>query len=494
MTDSLRKRYLTKLIANIVNGLINIILVSIVPKALGPISYGYFSFLQQFFVQVIAFLDAGSSISFFTKLSANNDRKELIKFYLIFSFLLLGILTVIIGLSDIYGYTDLFLIAIPDDYIYTGMLFGYFTWLTQIYTKISDAYAMTVKVELIKIFHKTLMLVTLFYLVNNTYFDLNIYYYFQLSSLLFFLFIISLFFLKKQIFTDIKINIDFKKIAFEFYIFCAPLFVFSLVAVCIGLFDIWLLQKISGPIETGYYGLAYSIAAISFLFTSAMTPVITREFAKSFEEKNMLGIKVLFNRYVPMLYAISAYFSVFVAFQADDLLSIFTDERFKDAYFVLVVIAFYPLHQTYGQINAAVFFATEDTTRYRNIGFISAVIGLFFSYFFVFFLQWGAEGFAWKMILSQIIGVNIQLFLNVKKLHLNHFKFIFHQVYTVIIFSVLAFLSNVMVTFNTDIKLDFMITGMIYTLFTFLIIWIMPFVIGSSRKELTTICLKIKNL
>ena len=96
MEHSLKKRYLIKLCSNIVNGLINIVLVAIVPKALGPVAFGQFSYLQQFFIQFIAFLDAGTSIAFFTKLSANSTRKELLSFYFIFSIVLLVILFLII--------------------------------------------------------------------------------------------------------------------------------------------------------------------------------------------------------------------------------------------------------------------------------------------------------------------------------------------------------------------------------------------------------------
>ena len=79
MSDSLKKRYAIKLLANIVTGIINAVLVAIVPKALGPIVYGQFTFLQQFFNQLVAFMDASTSIGFFTKLSAKKCRRELKK-------------------------------------------------------------------------------------------------------------------------------------------------------------------------------------------------------------------------------------------------------------------------------------------------------------------------------------------------------------------------------------------------------------------------------
>ena len=54
---SLKKRYTIKLFANLISGIIGAILIGIVPKALGPIAYGQFIYLQDFFAKIIGFLD-----------------------------------------------------------------------------------------------------------------------------------------------------------------------------------------------------------------------------------------------------------------------------------------------------------------------------------------------------------------------------------------------------------------------------------------------------
>jgi len=482
-----------------VTGLINALLIAVVPKALGPMHYGYFTYLQQFFSQIVAFLDAGTSIGFFTKLSADNNRKELLKFYLFFSLLLLLFLFILIYFCEYLGLLNYVFSGVPGRYIYVGLWFGYLTWFTQVYIKISDAYALTVSVELIKIAHKILMLGALLYIVNYLSFDLSVYFYFHLLSLASFVVLLSFLFLDRGIFrySILSMKFSIRTLMSEFYKFCSPLFIFNCIAVGVGLFDIWLLQKISGSIEMGFYGLAFSIAAMCFLFTSAMTPVITREFSKSYQEKEFSEMKRLFNRYVPMLYAIATYFSVFIAFQADNLLSIFTDERFEGAYLALVIIAYYPLHQTYGQINAALFFATEDTRKYRNIGLVTTVIGLIFSYIFIYTLKWGAEGLAWKMVVAQIIGVNIQLFFNAKKLDIIYFKFLYHQFYTIIFFCVVAFVANLLVGAYTAADIQFFITGAVYSCLALLGVFMFPPIFGVSREELTrffrNVELRIKN-
>lgn len=485
MEDSLKKRYIIKLFSNIVSGIIGIVLVAIVPKALGAVAYGQFIYIQNFFTQCIGFLDAGSSMAFFTKLSARNSRKELINFYFLFSFLLLAILFVFVLFVDFFDYTQLFLPDIPKEYIFLGICFGFFTWVTQIFIKIADAYALTVSVEFIKIAHKILSLFLLLYFIYGLVFNLSTYFYFHYISLFSFIGIVSILFIKKEIFdkTLFSIKFDFKSIAKEFAEFCSPLVIYSLASVVIGLFDIWLLQKVSGSVQTGFYGLAYSIVAMSFLFTSAMTPIITREFSKAYELKDLEQMRKLFFRYIPMLYSIAAYFGIFIAFQSENVLSIFTDEQFKDVFWVLVIIAFYPLHQTYGQLSGSIFFATGQTKLYKNIGIFAMGIGVLLTTWFVYILELGAIGLALKMIIVQLIGTNIQLFFNAKFLNFKMLDFLWHQLYSILFFATFAFLAS-FVTMTKFPLLNFLISGVLYTLFVIIFTYQFPKIFAVTRDEI----------
>ena len=466
MEDSLKKRYVLKLVSNIVNGLINIILVAIVPKALGPVAFGQFNYLQQFFSQLISFLDAGTSMAFFTKLSARTDRKELLIFYALFSLLILFSILFISYFILLFDYSNAVLPDIPSEYLYFGVWFGFFTWLTQVYIKISDAFALSVSVEIVKVFHKIISMLLLICMVYSMVFDLSTYFYFNYIALVSFLLIVSMLFIKKNIFTYslLTLTLDYQTIIKEFIHFCLPLVIFNIIGISAGLFDIWLLQTLGGSTQSGFYGLAYSIAAMCFVFTSAMTPIITREFAKSYEHQDIDNIKRLFYRYVPMLYSVSAYFAVFIAFQSEKLIEIFTDEKFKDAYAVLMVMAFYPIHQTYGQLSGSLFFATNKTHLYKNIGLLSSLIGFVLTLFFLYVLKLEALGLAWKMVIVQIVGVNIQLYFNCKFLHISIGYFIKHQLYSILFFITCAFLSQNLFFKVDDIVLEFLILGFVYTL------------------------------
>jgi O-antigen/teichoic acid export membrane protein len=484
MEDSLKKRYIVKLTASIVSGLLGVIMVAFVPKALGPVSFGQFSYLQQFFTQIIALLDAGTSTAFFTKLSANNSRKELLIFYFSFVIGLVFFLGASLYILDIFDYVHLFLPNISIEHIYLGMFFAFLTWLAQVYIQISDAYALTVSVEMVKIIHKIIMVMLLLYVIHFVKFNLSIYFYYHIFSLLSLILILSILYIKKDIYSKVLLHtkIAYKKLMYEFFSYASHLFIFNVIAIGIILFDIWLLQWIGGSVQTGYYGLAYSIAAICFLFTSALTPLITREFSKSYGENDIKKMRHLFKRYIPMLYAVSAYFAVFISFQSENLLHIFTDEKFKDAYFVLVIMAFYPIHQTYGQLSGSLFLATGETRIYRNIGLFTSLFGLIFSYIFIYVLHWGAVGFAWKMVLIQIIGVNVQLYFNTRFLKINMMSFIIHQIYAVFFFSFFAYLSS-FVSLNNAL-LEFLLSGCIYSLLVGIGIFLFPQIISSNKQEI----------
>jgi len=484
--SSLKKRYVTKLLASVVSGVIGLIILAIVPRAIGPVAFGQFVYLQQFMTKVIGFLDAGSSIAFFTKLSAKSERKELISFYLSYSIFVLICLCAFISVNDYFGYTSYWLPDISDRYIYWGVGFGFLTWFSQVCIKISDAYALTVSVELIKIFHKIFSLCLLVYLINFLSFDLEMYFYFHIVTISLFLLIISYLFFNKKIFTRQVFSfqyVRFKSIFLEFVNYCSPLLFYSIVGLFVGLFDIWLLQSMGGAIQTGYYGLAYSIAAMCFIFTGAMTPIITREFSKYFELKDLETMRVLFERFIPMLYSLAAYFAVFIAFQSENVLSLFTDGEFNDAYAVLMVIALYPIHQTYGQLSGSIFYATGQTKLYRNIGILSMLIGFILTLMLVYLLDLNALGLAFKMVISQIIGVNIQLYFNVKLLGLDMKKFVWHQLYSVVIFAIAANFSIALVDVSSPF-LSFFASGVIYTLCVLLFFYIYPNLFSVTRKEI----------
>ncbi len=257
--------------------------------------------------------------------------------------------------------------------------------------------------------------------------------------------------------------------------------------------DRWLLQVFSGSAQQGFYGLSYQIGAICFLFTSAMTPLITREFSIAYAKHDLAQMAYLFRRYIPLLHGMAAFFSCFIALQAESVAYILGGAKFHDAALAIAIMAFYPVFQTYGQLSGSVFYATGQTGLYRNIGIIFLIIGLPVTYFLIapidmMGLNAGSTGLAIKMVLIQLVSVNIGLYFISKFLKLSFWKYLAHQIVCLASFLFLAILSRGVVEgleLNGNILISFFISGLLYSCMVMAMIYFAPVIFGLQKEDIT---------
>jgi O-antigen/teichoic acid export membrane protein len=494
--DSLKKRYLAKLCANLVGLGINLVTQAIIPRGLGPRAYGDFHFLSNFFTQVVGFLDMGTSIGFYTKLSQRQQDFGLVSFYLSFTGIVSFLLIIFVGCIHVTGvYTTL----LPDQasfYIYLAAVWGILTWLVQVLNKMADAYGVTVSTEIARIIQKGLGLVLILTLFLMNQLNLT-HFFFYHYFILIFLALAFIWVMERSghsLRRSWKLSLNkIKGYTKEFYSYSHPLFVYALVGLIVGILDRWMLQKFAGSVEQGFYGLSYQIGAVCFLFTSAMTPLITREFAIAFGEKDLREMARLFRRYIPMLYAIAAYFACFIAVQADKVTFIMGGEKFQHAALAVMIMAFYPIHQTYGQLSGSVFYATGQTALYRNIGVAFMLIGLPVTYLLIapghmLGLNAGATGLAIKMVVLQFIGVNVQLWFNTRLLKLRFWRYVGHQIVSVGCLLGVAAISMLVVDkglgLQNKVVLSFFLSGVFYTLMTGVLGYAQPVLFGLQRRDI----------
>lgn len=281
----------------------------------------------------------------------------------------------------------------------------------------------------------------------------------------------------------------------EFYQYSHPLFVLAIVGLFTASLDRWLLQVFSGSVQQGFYGLSYQIGAVCFLFTSAMTPLITREFSIAYAKLDLKQMAYLFRRYIPLLYGITAFLSCFLAMQAENVAYIFGGEKFLDASLAIAIMALYPIHQTYGQLSASVFFATSQTGLHRNISIIFAIIGLPITYFLIapvsmMGFNTGSTGLAVKMVLIQFVAVNVQLYFNSRFLKLSFWKYFAHQIICVATLLLVAFMSLTVVDYfyvSSNIVMNFLLNGVIYSISVAGFTYLVPALFGLTRKDLRSL-------
>jgi O-antigen/teichoic acid export membrane protein len=494
--DSLHRRYFYKLATGFVGLGLNVVIQAIIPRGLGPRIYGDFSFLSNFFTRLVAFFDTGTSIAFYVKLSQRPRESSLVTFYGYF----VGIVSLLIAcLLAVCQVTGIWVHIWPGQalgFVYLAAIWGLLSWLVKLFTMMADAYGLTVQSSMASMAQKVVALALIAFLFVSNWLWLTTFFLYHYIIMGFFLVVVALLLRHRGhgIGWQKKLSVsEVRSYLREFFDYSHPLFLYALVGLVAGLLDRWFLQVFGGSVQQGFFGLSYQIGALCFLFSSAMTPLLTREFAIAFESRDLPQIANLFKRYIPLFYAMAAYFACFLAMQADKVIYLMGGKNFQAAQLALTVMVFYPIHQTYGQLSGSVFWAIGDTVRFRNIGITCTLLGLPLSYVLLapgsmLGLDAGATGLALKMVLLQILTVNVQLYYNTRLLGLRFWSFVSHQVVSVACFLATAllatFLVDHLISLPAGVTIRFLLAGVIYTcLVTVLIFW-QPRLLGLSWEDL----------
>lgn len=495
---SLLRRYAARLGANLVGLVFNVINISIVPRALGPALYGNFEFLVSFFQQITGFIDTGTSSAFYNKLSRRNEDMGLLrtygKFVVAFFFVLL------LGLSVVWlgGWSNLIWPHQEWKYILLAALVGYLAWVHEIFRKVIDAFGYTIRGEIALVIARAMGAFVIVVLFMGSWLSLATLF---LKELLFYVVIIvalawiAAIHWRRQLESRSYSSSDRSVIA-ELWVFSSPLLVFALVGVITGLADRWLLQRYAGSQEQGFYGLSFRIAGVSLIFSSAMTQLIMREYSIAHGQGNTAELLRLFRRYVPMLYTVAAYFAAFISVQSETVVWFSGGANFTAAGPAMMVMALYPIHQTYGQMNGAFLFATEQTMLYRNIGVIAMLGGLVATWFLIAPIEKGgfaagSMGLALKMVSIQFVAVNVQLWFNLKNLGLRFGRFLAHQIAVVAGLLLMAWISRIVVsTINISRVWKFFASGITYTVLAGVVVIMIPAMVGMNRAEMHNIARK----
>lgn len=490
---TLKKRSFFKFITNLVGFFVGIITQSIVPRALGPAAYGDFSFLTSFFWQFVGFLNLNSSTVFYSKLSQRQEDRGLVGFYFNFLFLIAILLVIFLSLATVFGFNAFLWPQQKWNFIVMGALWAFLTFVVLILGDMSDALGLTVRSELAKITTRVTGLCAILFMFWKSLFNLTNYFYYQLIFLFFTVFLLFSVLKSKGIPTYRYLflgRIEFTKYFKEFAAFCHPLLIFTIFSAAEQMTDRWFLQKFSGSVKQGFYALSYQISSICFILNSAVIPLVFREQSMHFASSNPAQLKHIFCRAILTLYSITAFFCCFFAIQSENVLQIFGGRAYAGAFIPLILMSFYPIHQTLGQLNANLFFSTERVKHYRNIGLIFTIVGVASTLFLLGpkkmgGLQAGASGLAVKMLILQILGTNVQLWINVKFLKVAYGKFLLHQISVILIFVVIAIIcARVSGCFMASSNFigNFVVAGIFYSLLVSMIFILKPEIFSFDRK------------
>jgi hypothetical protein len=161
----------------------------------------------------------------------------------------------------------------------------------------------------------------------------------------------------------------------------------------------------------------------------------------------------------------------------------------------LMIMFFYPMHQSMGQIGSTLAFATGRVMASVKIGVAFMAISIIVSYFVLASanapipgLGMGSLGLAGKMVVVQILSVNALAFYLSRSLGMK-FDWLFQPVTALITGSVGVFsyvLSQNIVWINS-VSYKLVICGVFYILLITFTLYKLPWLVGMTRNELMSL-------
>ena len=496
MEDSLLKRYKSKFSTNTISLVISSILTLLIPKFLGPAGYGNFNFLNSFFSKILGFLSLGTPLAFFTKLSQRQNEYKLIRIYIIFLFSILVFTIVSIIVIYLTDYDSILFVKIPYNFVLLAFVYSFLLFLVEIVRKINDALAFTYFSENTFVISRILILILIALFIYLEIFNLLIYYYILILGFSILL-IVWFYYLSKNEVKPLNIkykldNKSFKGYFSEFYIYSSPLFIVGIFALISGFGERWILQYYGGSIEQGYYSFSYAFASIIFLFTGSMSPLFTREFSIAWINKDFIQMRKLYNKIIPLLIIVATYLSFFVVFNSNTIVKLILGDSYADAAIIISIMALYPIHQTYGQLLGSIIYGSGNTKFARNVSVPCDVLGLFATLILLLpndsgGFEMSSVGLAYKMVIFQIIVVNIYLYYCTNLLKISFWNSLKFQLIIIFSFAFLAFINHKLSINITDSDVfQLFINFITYSISCILFFILFPSLIPLTKNDYTS--------
>lgn len=509
--DSLGKRYLSKLVSNLATIPLYFAMEAVLPRALGPASYGNFSFATALFQNFTNFLDMGTSTCLHTSLAKRQGELSLLAFYSRFSLLML-LFCLGAGLAmHLPGAGRNIMPGVPLWMAVPSALWAYLTWAGRVARGANDALGITAHSEHVRMgvnLASALALLALFFCGLLSMKVLYLHQYVSIGLLTAGFIAVLRRHLKYSGELENKslwrLSLArFGEHAGEFARYSAPLFVTALASVVIMSGERWLLQFFEGSVEQGYFSLSVKIGMACFLFVTALTPLMMREMAVAHGRNDRMAIARLMDRYAPMIYAVAAWMACFVLVEAPAVVRLFGGKQFAEALLPVQIMALYPIHQGYGQLANSIFYATGQTSLLRNLSLCTMLLGLVLTWVLLapsslFGLQLGAAGLAVKMVLIQMVTVNVLFWFSRKTAPFDLKRNLLHQLFCPLALTGAALCSRYCTEWAglgaaSDV-IRFFASGLLYCGICALFAFLLPFVFGLSKADVRTLVSRARAL
>jgi len=493
--QSFRVRFLSTLVSNILRFGLLFISGVVIARALGPGDYGNFGFLLGSFTALANLVDMASSSAFYTFISQKKRGQKFYYYYTawIFTQFLILLFFVLLLPAPLKGKIWL---GHPRGMIILA-LFASFS-MRQIWEfvgRIGESIRDTVSVQ---IWNVTLALTYLTCIVLLVRFHLvNIKFFFIANGLIyvFFAFSYAMRLSQKADFYTEKTE-DLGNIFREFADYCLPLILYTGIGFLYSFADYWLLQRFGGAIQQGFYGIGVKFSSLSLIATTSILAVFWKEVAEAHTLENMDRVRMLYCKVSRGLYFIGAVLSCLLIPFSNEILSFLLGPSYQPAWLPLSIMLLYPVHQSLGQITGIMFRATGQTKTHSKIGIFSMAISIPITYLLLApssslipGLHLGALGLAIKMVICQLVTVNLMTFFVAKYINMS-FDWSY-QINILLLLLPMGFLSKIcteqilsLVSFPNHPILLMAISGILYFTGVTALSYSFPSIAGINKEQI----------
>ncbi len=499
LRERISVRYLATFLANVGKMALTLLTGILIARGLGVQGYGDLNFLIGTAIAMCSFLDFGMSSAFYTFLSQHKQGRSFFIFYgsvLVCQFV---VVFMFIGYLIPEGWATRLWVGHPRSLVLLAFIATFMN--SQLWTaanQLGEACRRTLYTQsaLIVISIVNLALIAYFYyfstLTISKVFWIQALEYMGTSCFL-------IFFLLPRNFTP-SASSDLSSIYEKFIVFCRPLAIFTAVGFLYSFSERWLLQRLGGSIQQGFFSIGQQFGSITLLATTSMIMIYWKEISEAKALADEQKLKSLYTKTLRILYFISSWFSCLVAPHTRWLLIKTLGPSYEGAWLSLLVMLFFPVHSCIGRISNTFCLANGDNATYVRISSYMMAASILLTYIVLASpsARWpglgaGSLGFCIKMVLLQIMWVNLMDY-TIRKRY-GWAKEYRYQIQTPLILVGISLLIKIMVISVFKIPVGWGSIGLSFTFYTLItggLVWYQPLLIGLQHDELMTVVDRLK--
>ncbi len=380
--EGIRRRYTATLLTQCVQMMSSAVTAAIVPRALGPIGYGNYNFLLSTAATLRGFLEPSAQQSFFTFSSQDDQTGPLTKLYCVSLVIQLALTLSIIGVSAIIGITGWFWPSQKLNQIAWVTLMDWVIFLGLSLRQLGDSKSLTVCPQAISALVSMIAVVGLIGLLRLGWLNLYTYVWLNLSTGLLSGAALGYYLLVRHGDLCWKGSLHGNVWAYlrRWWHYAAPLIAVEYYTPFVAWLSIYLVQTWYGSVEQGYFALASRWSALVLVFSSSALMIMWREIANAMGAGDRARAAHVYFRFNRLLFFLALTLCCWLSMSSRTLVAAFAGDEYGAAVPVLMIMAFYPLQQTAGQISTAALKGAEQTKVFRNLSMLLSIPDLALTY------------------------------------------------------------------------------------------------------------------